>query len=449
MKMVPIVNNLIIDRCNEDGNQKVSITSSVGRQSITNYSNRKFTMSTQNGHTATLSSTASDFTLMDSIQIEAPKTENHTDLTTDLTTNKSAKKKTPATGEKKKANNKAVGFHLDLDAGSHNVKARLNGEYKVFQSVAKLIDGDVPLRDNGCFAYGKKCYVVGKAVERVNGKSIVNANDNKLSQLAIWIIGAITHYRKQMKALVEGRRRKTEPAQINLTLRIMTLSSIKRKELDAAIKQISAFQWDDFDILVNVKAVEFVNEAYGAALEIAHTHDLEEFRLLDLGGGTLTYSHGYWNGDEVSTSQQPISGAGMVGIINLISTALTRTDRGATGTATIDIQLALESSKTADSVVLRSSGKNISITDEVNAALDDWVRGNHTVKALFDRISQDLVRGNAVFCTGGGFAIPAIAQWIIAYLTDGIDDANIQVLPNPEKINMTGLSNLDAGKAND
>lgn len=344
--------------------------------------------------------------------------------------------------KKKTYNNKTVLFNLDIDAGAKNVKARLNGDFKSFPSVAKVIDGDVPLRDLGCFTYGKKSYVVGKAIERVNGVSIVSSDDNKLERLDIWILGAIAHFRKDLKSAVMIRRRKTEPVQIILNLRIMTLSSIKRKELDKALKAIKSFSWDDSDFEITVKNLEFINEAHGAALEVAHTHNIEEFKLLDLGGGTLTYSEAFWNGDEVSTSQQPISGGGMVGITNLISTALSRTDRGALGFEALDIQLALETSKIKDgvwSVPMRSNGKFIDISSEVRGALDDWLRKNHTVKTLFDRVSQDLARGQYVFCTGGGFAIAVISVWIIRYLSDGIEDSKISLLPNPEKINMSGL----------
>ncbi len=127
-------------------------------------------------------------------------------------------------------NNKAVEFRLDIDAGAKRVKSRLNGVYKSFPAEAKEIKGETPLRNDGCFGYRKKNYVVGNAIDRVNGNLIVSSQDNKLTHLDVWILGALTHYRKQLKAAVEARRRKTQPVQINLWLRLITLSTPQRKE---------------------------------------------------------------------------------------------------------------------------------------------------------------------------------------------------------------------------
>ena len=115
-------------------------------------------------------------------------------------------------------NNKAIEFKLDIDAGAKRVKCRLNGVYKAFSAEAKEIKGEVPLRNDGCFGYRKKNYVVGNAIDRVNGNLIVSSQDNKLTHLDIWILGAITHYRKFLKTAVEARRRKTQPVQINLSI---------------------------------------------------------------------------------------------------------------------------------------------------------------------------------------------------------------------------------------
>jgi hypothetical protein len=345
-------------------------------------------------------------------------------------------------------NNKAVDFKLDIDAGAKRIKCRLNGVYKSFPAEAKEIKSEVPLRNDGCFGYRKRNYVVGSAIDRVNGTLIVSSQDNKLSHLDVWILGALTHYRKVLKSAVESRRRKTQPVQINLWLRVVTLSSPQRKELDKMLKQISDFTWEDLDFKVNVKACEFIDEGEGAALEVVKLYNHERFHLLDLGGGTITFTTYEWGGEELSTiAKTPVSGGGMTSIINRIFKSLTRTDRGAIQAENIDIQEALELSQIGENntwhVPLRSSGKVKDISSEVDGALSEWVGNNYAIQKLFDSISQKLAKGEYLYCSGGGFAVAVIAEWLMKYLSNGIDGARIKILDSPQDINLAGLKHLD------
>jgi hypothetical protein len=346
------------------------------------------------------------------------------------------------------ANNKAVDFRLDIDAGAKRIKCRLNGVYKSFPAEAKEIKSEVPLRNDGCFGYRKRNYVVGSAIDRVNGSLIVSSQDNKLSHLDVWILGALTHYRKVLKSAVDSRRRKTQPVQINLWLRVVTLSSPQRKELDKMLKQISDFTWEDLDFKVTVKACEFIDEGEGAALEVVKLYNHERFHLLDLGGGTITFTTYEWGGEELSTvAKTPVSGGGMTSIINRIFKSLTRTDRGAIQAENIDIQEALELSRIGENntwhVPLRSSGKVKDISAEVDGALSEWVGNNYAIQKLFDSISQKLAKGEYLYCSGGGFAVAVIAEWLATYLSNGIDGARIKILDSPQDVNLAGLKHLD------
>lgn len=342
-------------------------------------------------------------------------------------------------------NNKSTTFNLDIDAGAKRVKAVLNGVYKAFPSEAKEIKGDVPLRTDGSFRYGNKSYVVGRGIDRVNGKLIVASQDNKLSHLEIWIVGAITHYRKQLKEVINSKRRKNAPIKINLNLRVVTLSSMKRKELDKVLKTISSFAWEDNDFEVNVKSIEFIDEGEGAAVKVTKDNpDIETFHLIDLGGGTCSATTYDWDGDELSTiAKTPVSGAGMQAVINRIFKALTRVDRGSIQAENMDIQEALELSKVVDGkyfVPLRANGKSEDIVEEVEGALSEWVSANYALVKLFDLISQKLLRGERVYCSGGGFSVPVVSDWILNYLSQGIDNPQIEVLKDAHHINLTGLN---------
>ena len=370
------------------------------------------------------------------------------DTTSDITAESATgESTTPAKGRARKSyNNKAFIVNLDIDAGAKNIKARFNGEYKVFPSIAKVIKDEVTLRDAGCFMHGKKNYVVGNAINRVNGEVIKASDNKKLEHLEIWILGAITHFRRQLKQAVMSRKRKTEPVFLQVNLRILTLSSLKRKELEKTIKALSSFTWDDEQFTIAIKSLEFKDEAYGAALEVAHTEKIESFKLLDMGGGTLTYSDCEWDGYEILIRQQPISGGGMVRVMNSIFTALARTDRGAISSESEDIQMALEASTIDNSewlVPLALNGKFENIADEVLGALSEWVSKNHNIMSMLDRIRHDLRKGEFVYCTGGGFAIKVVAEWVRDYLSSDIPNAQIKILESPEKINIIGLRWID------
>lgn len=347
---------------------------------------------------------------------------------------------------KRNYNNKFVVFNLDIDAGAKNVKARLNGEFVVFPSEFKIISDDVPLKDRGCFLLGKKNYVVGESVRRVNGELERAVDNKKLSMLEVWILGAITHFRSQLRDAVTRKRRKTEPTNIKLNLRILTLSSLKRKEMEKTLKTLSSFVWDDEQFSVNVGNIEFKDEAYGAALEIYHTENISEFGLLDLGGGTLTYSRCEAVQNEIFLTQRPISGGGIKGIIDDMSIALSRNDKGFFAFESSKVEYALKLSSINEdfdwNVPLRNEGTDINIDKEVRDALTNWALFT-PIRDLLDWISQELRSGYPVYCTGGGFASQVIAQWILARLQINIPNGKISVLPNPEKINMIGLKWLD------
>jgi len=347
---------------------------------------------------------------------------------------------------KKTHNNKAVVFNLDIDAGAKNIKARLNGEFKTFPSEFKIISDDVPLKDRGCFLLGKKNYVVGESVRRVNGELERAVDNKKLTMLQIWILGAITHYRGHLKEAVAKKRRKSEPTSLKLNLRILTLSSLKRKDMEKTLKSISAFVWDDENFIVTIGTIEFKDEAFGAALEVYHTEKITEFGLLDLGGGTLTYSRCEVSKDEVFITQRPVSGGGVKGIIDDMSIALSRNDKGCFAFESSKVEYALKLSTVNEDfdwyVPLRNEGADINVDKEVRDALTNWSLFT-PIRDLLDWVSQELRSGYPVYCTGGGFASKVISQWILARLLINIPNGRIAVIASPEKINMTGLRWLD------
>lgn len=365
-----------------------------------------------------------------------------------------AKKKTAS--QNKQKTNRAIPVRLQIDAGARRVKCRLNGEFKDFPSEAKEIGGgQVPLQTSGCFSYKNKPYVVGAAVDRVNGDVILGSQDNKISKLDIWVLGAIAHFPAFLEEAAEKRRYKNLPVQLTLNLQVVTLSSPRRNELAKALNAIGTFTWEDIEFRIDVKECKFLEESEGAALEVVNKH-LEEkdksthFYVIDLGGGTITSTCYEWNGARLSTlSKSPISGGGTTSIINCVFKALTRVDRGAIQTNSLNIQEALQTSHLKEEgwfVPLVNNGQLINIADEVRAALSEWVQHNYAIRILFDFLMQRIIAGDRVFCSGGGFAIKIVADWIIKYLLNDIRDREIVILDNPQDVNLAGLRWRDENK---
>jgi hypothetical protein len=80
--------------------------------------------------------------------------------------------------------------------------------------------------------------------------------------------------------------------------------------------------------------------------------------------------------------------------------------------------------------------------------MSEWVGGNYAIQKLFDTISQRLAKGECLYCTGGGFAIGVVADWILGYLKNEIDNANITILENPQDVNLAGLKWLEEKSLN-
>ncbi len=137
----------------------------------------------------------------------------------------------------------------------------------------------------------------------------------------------------------------------------------------------------------------------------------------------------------------------MKAIIESLSIALARIDRGGMQYKKENLESALRNSKPNDygghSVRYRHGTETLEIGDTVVHALSEWVSEMPTVERLLTKVSQALLNGNPVYSTGGGMAISVIADWIEKYCCMDITHPQFTVLKNPQDINLTGLSHLD------
>ncbi|MBW4607105.1 MAG: hypothetical protein KME22_07740 [Hassallia sp. WJT32-NPBG1] len=360
---------------------------------------------------------------------------------------------TPVKQPRKPANrlNKVNAISLDLDAGSANCKFVINHDYTdTFPTIYKEVSGELPLGISGCFSIGSKNFAVGQVCHSLNGNLVEASRDNKIKKLDVWMIGALSSHPDLLTDIANGRKYKAKPARLKITLRLLSLSSCKRNDITKILQGVKTFTSEGTVFEVEIANTDYLfPEGYGAALEaLRHIpEDVRGFDILDLGGGTITFSTYKVGKLPKAIEQTPGSGNGMKAVIDRLSIALSREDRGGLQFKKENIDSALRNSKPIGdgrhSVLYRHGVATHEIGDTVVYSLSEWVMAYPIVESLLNNVSQSLLNGRYVFATGGGFAISAIAEWIEKYVCTGIDNPKFFILDNPQSINLTGLSRLN------
>ena len=347
--------------------------------------------------------------------------------------------------------NKITALNLDLDAGSANCKFTINNEYTdTFPTIYKEVSGELPLGISGCFSIGSKNFAVGQVCHSLNGNLIEASRDNKIKKLDVWMIGALSSHPDLLSDIASGRKYKSKPARLKITLRLLSLSSCKRNDITKILQGVKTFTCEGVVFEIEITNTDYLfPEGYGAALEaLRHIpEDVKGFDILDLGGGTITFSTYKVGKLPKAIEQTPGSGNGMKAVIDRLSIALSREDRGGLQFKKENIDSALRNSKPIGdgrhSVLYRHGVATHEIGDTVVYSLSEWVMAYPIVESLLNNVSQSLLNGRYVFATGGGFAISVIAEWIEKYVCSGIDNPKFFILANPQSINLTGLSRLN------
>ncbi len=348
--------------------------------------------------------------------------------------------------------NKQIAINLDLDAGSSRAKFVINGWSGLYPSIFKQVSGELPSGIAGCFSIANKNYAVGRVTSSLNGEVVEAFKDNKIKYLHIWLIGALTNHPDLLTDIAEQRKYKGKPARIKVTLRLLSLSSSKRNDIAKILQATKQFIYEGTTYELDIANSDYLfPEGYGASLEANKLipSGASEFHILDLGGGTLTFSSYQVGKLPKAIEQTPGSGNGMKAIIERLSIALARIDRGGIQFKKDNLESALRNSKLADgkhSVRYRHGVETLEIGEHVTHALSEWVTEMPIVETLLTKVSQALLNGSPVFATGGGMAISVIADWIERYCCADIANAQYHILNNPQDINLTGLAHLNIEK---
>ncbi len=351
---------------------------------------------------------------------------------------------------------------LDLDAGSLFLKSCIDG-YLVptIQSIYKEVKGDLPVGKAGTFTYKGRNFYVGGGCHSVFGELVEGYNDNKIKKLDVWLLGCLTSDTDFLDELIANdskNKYKNKPIRLNVKLRLLSLSSNRPGDIAKILSSIDKFTYRnrEFEVKITNLDDEFLySEGYGAALTAKQllSEDIREFSILDLGGGTLTWTFYRVGRHDPKVFEQLVSsGGGMQSISSRVFMSLNKIDLGGKEKDLDSLFAALRNSipiKTEDekfNVPFRLGNQTVNINDAVLDGLGNWVSQNPTIANIMTKVSQYLIGGGHVFCTGGGFASPIIANWIKAYVCNDIDNPNFQVLENPSLINLTGMKLLDKSK---
>jgi len=359
-----------------------------------------------------------------------------------------AKEKEPR--KRYESQNKQVSINLDLDAGSSRAKFVIDGWCGSYPSIFKQVSGELPSGIAGCFSVANKNYAVGRVTSSLNGEVVEAFKDNKIKYLHIWLIGALTNHPDLLSDLAEQRKYKGKPARIKITLRLLSLSSSKKNDIAKILQGTKQFTYEGTNFELEIANSDYLlPEGYGSAIEANKLipTGCNEFHILDLGGGTLTFSSYQVGKLPKAIEQTPGSGNGMKAIIERLSIALARIDRGGIQFKKDNLESALRNSKPIDgrhSVKYRHGTESLEIGEHIEHALGEWVSEMPIVESLLTKVSQALLNGSPVFATGGGMAISVIADWIEKYVCTDIANAQYSVLPSPQDINLTGLSLLNS-----
>lgn len=353
--------------------------------------------------------------------------------------------------KRKESQNKIIHINLDLDAGSANCKFVIDSDYSdTFPTIYKEVIGELPLGISGCFSIGNKNFAVGQVAHSLNGNLVEASRDNKIRKLDVWLIGALSSHPDLLTDIAQRRKYKTKPARLKINLRLLSLSSCKKNDIAKILQSVKSFTCEGHVFEIEIANTDYLfPEGYGAAME-ALTHmpsDVKGFDIVDLGGGTITFSSYKVGRLPKAIEQTPGSGNGMKAIIDSLSIALSREDRGGLQFKKENIESALRNSKPIGegkhSCLYRHGTTTLEIGDTVAYSLSEWIMNYPIVESLLNKVSQSLLNGRYVFATGGGFAISVIAEWLEKYVCDGIENPKFFVLETPQSINLTGLKHLD------
>ncbi|MBW4597603.1 MAG: hypothetical protein KME46_33065 [Brasilonema angustatum HA4187-MV1] len=353
-------------------------------------------------------------------------------------------------------------IEITFDSGANQTKAWVMfGELTQmihFPSRARIVEGDISPDNIGNFSYGDTNYAVGKSADYYQGEWLEAREGNKIDYLDIWFLGVLTHAKKLLLEAAKKRKQGSNNIKIRCWVRVLTLAKERKHEIEKILKDIQSFTFADCTFEIVIGAIEVLPEGYGSAITAWNKDKLaERINILDMGGGTLSYTSYSTEFGELDCVERTIADCGGINaIVATLQLSMSSRDNAGIQLYPELLEKALRTSKSKQ--VFYDFGSNISnIYNAFISAMNDWLKINPQVQQLLKNVRFSLMNGEKVYLTGGGFSCLVIREFISEYLikansntakkrkkADDITLDNNLIIPLEDchTLNITGLKEL-------
>ena len=375
-----------------------------------------------------------------------------------------AKEVTKDTKKPKSKRNLNPYFDLEIifDSGANQTKALAKAGEVVqmihFPSKARIVDGDISSDNIGNFGYSNTNYAVGKSADYYQGEWLEAREGNKIDYADIWFIGVLTHAKQLLLQAIKTRKRNNNNVKLRCWVRVLTLAKERKHEIEKLLKEIESFTFADCTFEVTIGAIEILPEGYGSAITAWNLEKTaERVNILDMGGGTLSYTSYTTDFDQLDIIDRTIADCGGVNaIVAALQLGMSSRDNAGIQLYPELLEKALRTSKSKQ-VFYDFSSTISNIHNAFLSSMNDWLKINPQVQQLLKNVRFSLMNGEKVYLTGGGFSCLVIKEFITEYLiktssstakkrkkADDITlDSNLIIpLEDCHTLNITGLKEL-------
>jgi len=353
-------------------------------------------------------------------------------------------------------------LEINLDAGANHIKGiiKFDGiEQSIhFPSRARIVDGGISADNIGNFTYGEINYASGKAADYYKGEWLEAKEGNKVEYLDIWFLASLAHAKKILSE-VRKRRKNSKSIKLRCYVRLLTLSKERKGEISKLLKEIERFTFNNCEYEVSIASMEVFTEGYGSAIS-ALSLDLSatNINILDMGGGTLSFTSYSNEFEELDERERTIADCGGINaIVGALQVGMASKDNAGIQLYPELLEKSLRVSRSKQ--VLYDFGSDISnIFPAFTSAMADWLKINPQVQQVLKNVRFALINDEKIYLTGGGFSSLVVRDYVIDYLTraNGVGTKSIRKktdeiiinrdlivsLENGHILNITGLQSL-------
>ncbi|MEO0970165.1 MAG: hypothetical protein AAFX80_18000 [Cyanobacteria bacterium J06639_18] len=327
---------------------------------------------------------------------------------------------------------------LLIDGGRSNCKVLINGEFMTFTSEAWMCDAeDVEIGRNGSFIFDSDGYYVGS-----DGDSIPSAIPYLLEDESKLKVECFPLYVLSALSRILTSQRKADVLEVGITC----VAIANQREIAKTLEDYTSFVCKGNEYQLDLKIESRKPEGYGACLvaaTIAKQSGIERGYICDIGGGTIQILETTFKGKEPAIEGSKVFGAsGMNSLKSTLAKKFGRLDISLLEGYTIEAIEDIFHEATVDNDDYKATSSEFPdycFGKALGAAMSIWAAKNVTVKSAFVEISGLLKKNNHVYLTGGAFAIKAFKHFFLNHNLFKRYAKNLHALPEPERINLTGL----------